>query len=71
MHSSTCYARVGTQGLTVRWGLTGMIVLILKFASKALPTTNATRLSCLSLFWHFLDVIWIFVFTIVYLMGVL
>jgi cytochrome o ubiquinol oxidase subunit 3 len=30
-----------------------------------------TRLSCLSLFWHFLDIIWIGVFTVVYLLGVL
>jgi len=44
---------------------------MLQVASKGLTTTNVTRLSCLSLFWHFLDIIWIFVFTIVYLMGVL
>lgn len=38
---------------------------------KGLTNTNKTRLSCLSLFWHFLDVVWIGVFTVVYLMGAL
>ena len=36
---------------------------------RGLTATNQTRLSCLSLFWHFLDVVWICVFTVVYLMG--
>jgi cytochrome o ubiquinol oxidase subunit 3 len=38
---------------------------------NGLTATNKTRLSCLSLFWHFLDVVWICVFTVVYLMGTL
>jgi cytochrome o ubiquinol oxidase subunit 3 len=37
---------------------------------KGINATTATRLSCLSLFWHFLDVVWICVFTVVYLLGV-
>ena len=37
---------------------------------RGLTTANMTRLTCLSLFWHFLDIVWIGVFTIVYLMGV-
>jgi len=68
---SSFFALVGTHGLHVSSGLIWMIVLMLQVASKGLTTTNVTRLSCLSLFWHFLDIIWIFVFTIVYLMGVL
>ena len=36
-----------------------------------LTDTNKTRVGLLSLFWHFLDVVWICVFTVVYLMGVL
>ena len=68
---SAFFALVGTHGLHVSSGLIWMIVLMLQISSKGLTTTNVTRLSCLSLFWHFLDIIWIFVFTIVYLMGVL
>ena len=42
-----------------------------KVARRGLNLTNKRRLLCLSMFWHFLDVIWIGVFTFVYLMGVL
>ena len=38
---------------------------------NGLTTVNATRMGCLSLFWHFLDVVWICVFTVVYLFGVM
>jgi cytochrome o ubiquinol oxidase subunit 3 len=48
-----------------------MAVLIAQIKSKGLTATNNTRMSCLSLFWHFLDVVWICVFTVVYLMGAL
>jgi cytochrome o ubiquinol oxidase subunit 3 len=40
-------------------------------SGKGLIDANLRRLQCLSLFWHFLDVIWIGVFTFVYLLGVL
>ena len=48
-----------------------LIVLMVQVATKGLNSANLRRLSCLSMFWHFLDVIWIGVFTFVYLMGVL
>jgi cytochrome o ubiquinol oxidase subunit 3 len=47
-----------------------MLVLILHILRRGLSPANQTRLMCLSLFWHFLDVVWIGVFTVVYLMGV-
>jgi cytochrome o ubiquinol oxidase subunit III len=40
-------------------------------AKKGLIPANQRRLFCLSMFWHFLDVVWIGVFTFVYLMGML
>jgi cytochrome o ubiquinol oxidase subunit 3 len=38
---------------------------------KGLTAVNIKRLTMLSLFWHFLDIVWIFIFTIVYMMGVI
>jgi len=65
------FTLVGTHGLHVTSGLIWMAVLIAQVKSKGLTATNNTRMSCLSLFWHFLDVVWICVFTVVYLMGAL
>ncbi|MEX3968336.1 cytochrome o ubiquinol oxidase subunit III [Paraburkholderia sp. EG286B] len=63
------FALVGTHGLHVTSGVLWMAVVLHQVATKGLTTTNVTRLSCLSLFWHFLDLVWICVFTIVYLIG--
>ncbi len=68
---SAFFALVGTHGLHVFSGLVWMIVLMIQISQNGLTATNNTRLMCLSLFWHFLDVVWICVFTVVYLMGVL
>ena len=65
------FALIGTHGLHVFSGLVWMIVLMVQVAQNGLTATNQTRLMCLSLFWHFLDVVWICVFTVVYLIGVL
>jgi cytochrome o ubiquinol oxidase subunit 3 len=65
------FTLVGTHGLHVTSGLIWMAVLMFQIKKKGLTATNNTRLSCLSLFWHFLDVVWICVFTVVYLMGAL
>lgn len=63
------FALVGTHGLHVASGLIWMAVVIHQVSRRGLTATNVTRLSCLSLFWHFLDLVWICVFTIVYLFG--
>ncbi|WP_164978515.1 cytochrome o ubiquinol oxidase subunit III [Pseudoxanthomonas composti] len=68
---SAFFGLVGTHGLHVTSGLLWMLVLVIQIARKGLTPTNNTRLMCLSLFWHFLDIIWIGVFTVVYLMGAL
>jgi len=65
------FSLVGTHGLHVTCGLIWMIVLMVQTANKGLIPANKRRLMCLSMFWHFLDVVWIGVFTFVYLMGVL
>ena len=53
------------------FGLIWLVVLMIQVQIKGLIPANRRRLMCLSLFWHFLDVIWIGVFTFVYLMGML
>ena len=53
--------------LHVAAGSLWMVLLLIQVSVKGLSTTNIRRLSMLSLFWHFLDIIWIFIFTIVYL----
>ena len=57
------------HGLHVTAGLVWMVIMMLQVSKRSLTDRNNTRLMCLSLFWHFLDIVWICVFTIVYLMG--
>ena len=68
---SAFFTLVGTHGLHVTLGLVWLIVLMVQVGQRGLIPENQRRLMCLSMFWHFLDVIWIGVFTFVYLMGVL
>ena len=68
---SSFFVLVGTHGLHVLFGLIWLVTLMVQINQRGLVPANQLRLSCLSLFWHFLDVIWIGVFTFVYLMGVL
>ncbi len=63
------FTLVGTHGLHVSAGLIWMGVMFAHLARRGLNEINQTRLLLLSLFWHFLDIIWIGVFSIVYLMG--
>jgi cytochrome o ubiquinol oxidase subunit 3 len=60
---------VGTHGLHVVFGILWLVVLLVQLRMYGLTGANRRRLFCLSMFWHFLDVVWIGVFTIVYLMG--
>ncbi|MFD1105585.1 cytochrome o ubiquinol oxidase subunit III [Sphingobium olei] len=68
---SAFFTLVGTHGLHVTFGSIWLVTLMVQVARKGLIPANKRRLMCLSMFWHFLDVIWIGVFTFVYLMGVL
>ena len=68
---SAFFTLVGTHGLHVTLGVVWLVVLMAQVQVKGLIPANRRRLMCLSLFWHFLDVIWIGVFTFVYLMGML
>ena len=67
---SAFFTLVGTHGIHVTSGLVWMIVLMTQIKKYGLTTANTRRLACLSLFWHFLDIVWICVFSVVYLLGV-
>ncbi|MDR3568280.1 MAG: cytochrome o ubiquinol oxidase subunit III [Syntrophobacteraceae bacterium] len=68
---SAFFTLVGTHGLHVGFGLLWMAVAIVQVGSKGLSAPVQSRLMRLSMFWHFLDIVWIGVFTTVYLLGVL
>ncbi len=68
---SAFFTLVGTHGLHVTFGIIWLVTLMAQVAQRGLIPANMRRLMCLSMFWHFLDVIWIGVFTVVYLMGML
>jgi cytochrome o ubiquinol oxidase subunit 3 len=68
---SSFFALVGTHGLHVTFGLVWLVTLMVQVRMHGLIADNQRRLWCLSMFWHFLDVVWIGVFTFVYLMGAL
>lgn len=68
---SSFYTLVGTHGLHVSFGLIWLFTLMAQIGRHGLIPANTRRLMCLSMFWHFLDVIWIGVFSFVYLLGVL
>jgi cytochrome o ubiquinol oxidase subunit III len=75
-HSAARFCRrsftlVSTHGLHVTVGLIWMATLMVQVGRRGLIAENVRRLACLSMFWHFLDVIWIGVFTFVYLGGML
>ena len=68
---SSFFTLVGTHGLHVTFGCVWLVTLMFQVGKLGLTRENKRRLVCLSMFWHFLDVVWIGVFTFVYLVGAL
>jgi len=68
---SAFFTLVGTHGTHVTFGLIWMLVMMVQVSTKGLTARVQSRLLCLSMFWHFLDIVWIGVFSIVYLLGVM
>ncbi len=66
---SSYFTLVGTHGTHITFGLLWMAVLGVYVAKRGITESIRKRLTLFSLFWHFLDVIWIFIFTVVYLFG--
>ncbi len=67
---SAFFTLVGCHGLHVTVGLVWLVVMMFQVAIKGLRPAVERRLLCFSLFWHALDIIWVSLFTVVYLMGV-
>jgi cytochrome o ubiquinol oxidase subunit III len=68
---SAFFTLVGCHGLHVTIGLLWLIVMMAQVAARGFRAAVQRRLLCFSLFWHALDIIWVGLFTVVYLMGVL
>jgi cytochrome o ubiquinol oxidase subunit 3 len=68
---SSFFALVGTHGLHVSSGLLWIIVMMAQVFFAGVTVDTFRRLVVFSMFWHFLDLVWIFIFTFVYLMGVI
>jgi len=66
---SAFFTLVATHGLHITVGLLWMVVMVVRLWRFKLKAVDVNRLALLGLFWHFLDIVWIFIFTIVYLMG--
>jgi cytochrome o ubiquinol oxidase subunit 3 len=64
---SAFFALVGTHGLHVSLGLAWLVVMLLQVATLGFQPMVQRRFFCFGLFWHALDIVWIGVFTIVYL----
>lgn len=67
--SSAFYTLVGTHGAHVAFGLLWIVTLMVRNAKRGLNLYNAPKFYVASLYWHFIDVVWVFIFTVVYLMG--
>ncbi|MGE7927161.1 cytochrome c oxidase subunit 3 [Lysinibacillus sp. JNUCC-51] len=69
--STSFYSLVGTHGFHVTLGLVWITTLMLRNAKRGLNLYNAPKFFVAALYWHFIDVVWVFIFTVVYLMGVI
>lgn len=67
---SSYFSLVGTHGLHITFGLLWMVILLAFLAKRGLRESMVRKITLFSMFWHFLDIVWIFIFSIVYLMGV-
>jgi cytochrome o ubiquinol oxidase subunit III len=66
---SAFFTLVGMHGVHVTGGLIALVYLVAQVIAIGLPAAVLRRLLCWSLFWHALDIVWVGVFTLVYLMG--
>lgn len=68
---SAFFTLVGTHGLHVSIGLVWIIAIMIQLGRHGISSITRRKVNVISLYWHFLDVVWIFVFTIVYMMEVM
>lgn len=65
------FCLVGLHGTHITFGLLWAAVMMGQVLTCGITTNTLRRISCFTMYWHFLDVVWIFIFTIVYMMGVM
>jgi cytochrome o ubiquinol oxidase subunit 3 len=68
---SAFFTLVGTHGLHVTFGLIWMIALLIQIFRSGITPAIRRKVTIVGLYWHFLDAVWIFIYTVVYLMGVM
>jgi cytochrome o ubiquinol oxidase subunit 3/cytochrome aa3-600 menaquinol oxidase subunit 3 len=68
---SAFFTLVGTHGLHVSLGIVWMISVGIQLMRDRIQPTTARKLFNAGLYWHFLDVVWVMIYTVVYLMGVM
>lgn len=68
---SSLFVLLGTHGAHVTLGIGWAILLMMQLAKRGITPMTAGKVHIWALYWHFLDVVWIFIFTFVYLAGVL
>jgi cytochrome aa3-600 menaquinol oxidase subunit 3 len=66
---SSFFVLLGTHGLHVTMGIGWAVMIMIQIALKGLTQVTARKMFIIGLYWHFLDVVWIFIFTFVYLKG--
>lgn len=64
------FTLVGTHGCHVSVGILWMIGLVFQISRRGITSVTARKVFMVNLYWHFLDVVWVFIFTVVYLTGV-
>ncbi|HEX7056115.1 MAG TPA: cytochrome (ubi)quinol oxidase subunit III [Bacilli bacterium] len=67
--ASAFYTLVGFHGGHVLFGVVWIALLIGQLAKKGLTVVTAPKIYLAALYWHFVDLVWVFIFTVVYLMG--
>ncbi|HUZ92812.1 MAG TPA: cytochrome o ubiquinol oxidase subunit III [Candidatus Paceibacterota bacterium] len=68
---SSFFTLVGTHGLHIAVGLLWIVVAVIQVRLRGLTPATTSKLTRFTLFWHFLDIVWIFIFTTVYLLGII
>jgi cytochrome c oxidase subunit 3/cytochrome o ubiquinol oxidase subunit 3 len=69
LFGTTYYSLVGLHGFHVVVGLLSLSIVMVFTLLGSVRSEHAERIDVLSLYWHFVDVVWIVVFTVVYLIG--
>lgn len=67
--SSAFYTLVGFHGAHVLFGIAWIALLIGQLMKKGLTVVTAPKIYVAAMYWHFIDVVWVFIFTVVYLLG--